>query len=448
MNEKRFLLIGGLFYLGLSFFTFRASSEERAHKPMDAQGYHAIAMRFVEKGTLLSESKEPLNHPIGYSLLLGLFYKLWGSEIWKLVQFQVLLMLMSLVVWYYIVKRLFGENRAYYAYLFSIFNLGFLLYPQLVLVEVGQFFLCTLFFERLSRFYCSSKEQCLTQAGLCLGLSVWLKPSALYFPLYCIPFVLGLWLWKRTNILYNLFCFAGGFYVPVMFYSLYNYMMFGYVRISYIPEYAQYFFFHKKLLHQINPAWSESKLHKLLYSHFDSRYIRLDSRYWKSSAQFFYQTCFSYPLLVSEHIVLNIIKTLTAPFTSQWKLYLDTSLKGSHAQSFFQNPKGYLAPLFTYSSMGLITLYGIVYSFFQWICMLLGCWILLKTRKELFLLFGFMIAGYFSLITFADGGGRYRLIFEPLYISSAAIGFVYLREYVKILSFGSFTSSFYLRGES
>ena len=80
MNEKRFLLAGGILYLGISLFIFRASPEERAHKPMDAQGYHKTAMRFVEKGTLLSVSKNPLNHPIGYPLFLGLFYKIWGND--------------------------------------------------------------------------------------------------------------------------------------------------------------------------------------------------------------------------------------------------------------------------------------------------------------------------------------------------------------------------------
>ena len=448
MNEKRFLWVGGLLYLGISLFTFRASLEERAHKPMDAQGYHSTAMRFVEKGTLLSVSKSPLNHPIGYPFFLGLFYKIWGNEVWKIVLFQVLLMLISLVAWYYIIKRLFDENIASYTYLLSIINLGFLIYPQLVLVEVGQFFLCTLFFERLSQFYCASKKTFLVQSGFFLGLSIWLKPSALYFPLYCVPFLLGIWLWKRTSILYDFLFFSAGFYIPVMLYSLYNYMMFGYIKISYISEYGQYFFLHKKLLEQIHPSWTERTLSVLLHSHFNTEYMRLDYRYWSDGGKFFYQTCWSYPVLVGRHIILNVIKTIIAPCISQWRMYLDTSLIAPYTVSFFQNPKGYLIPISTNSLMGRVMGYGIFYSLLQWALMVCGWRKLLKTNKELFLLFGFVIVSYFSLITFPDGGGRYRLIFEPLFICSAALGFVYLREYVRILSFGSFTSSFYSKGES
>lgn len=444
MNEKRFLLFGGLLYLGLSFFIFRAAPEDKVHKPMDAQGYHANAIRFVEKRTLLSVKKTPHNHPIGYPLFLGSFYKLWGNEIWKIVLFQVLLMLISLIIWYHIIKRLFDAEKAAYVYFFSILNLGFLLYPQLVLVETGQFFLYTLFFERLSHFYCSLREKFLAQAGFFLGLSIWLKPSALYFPWYTLPFLIVVWSFKRID-LFKFIYFVIPFYVPVVSYSLYNYVMFGYMKISYIPEYGQYFFLHKKLLQQIHPAWSESTLHKLLHSYFNREYIRFDSRYWENSARFFYQTCWSYPLLVSKHLILNIIKTLIAPYTSQWKLHLDASLKGSYVKSFFQNPEQYLTPLFSYSSMGLITLYGLVYSFFQWVFMICGWRVLYKNHKPLILLFGFVIASYFSLITFPDGGGRYRLIFEPLYIGSAAVGFVYIQEYIKTLSFRSFTVFFYSR---
>ncbi|MFT6765630.1 MAG: 4-amino-4-deoxy-L-arabinose transferase-like glycosyltransferase [Alteromonas naphthalenivorans] len=335
MNEKKVLLAGGLLYLGLSFALFNASPEDRAHKPVDGMGYHKIAMRFVEKGTLLSVSKSPLNHPIGYPFVLGLCYKLWGNEVWKIVLFQVFLMLLSLVIWYYIIKRLFDPQIAQYTYFLSIINLGLLIYPQLVLVESGQFFLYTLFFERLSQFYNSTKEKILLQAGFFLGLSVWLKPSALYFPLYCMPFLLVMWFLNRKNILYFFTYFAVGFYVPVGLYSLYNYSHFGYIKLSYIPEYGQYYFLHSKILKQINPSWSESKLRILIHSHFNTNYIRLDSRYWQGGALFLYQTCLQHPVLVLKHVGLNVVKTLIAPCITQWKIFLDPTSITPNTVSFF-----------------------------------------------------------------------------------------------------------------
>ncbi|MFT6765629.1 MAG: hypothetical protein ACJAZS_000508 [Alteromonas naphthalenivorans] len=67
----------------------------------------------------------------------------------------------------------------------------------------------------------------------------------------------------------------------------------------------------------------------------------------------------------------------------------------------------------------------------QWFCMLFGWRVVLKNNTEVMILFSFVIVSYFSLITFPDGGARYRLIFEPLFICSAVFGFFYIQEYIR-----------------
>jgi hypothetical protein len=441
-ENKLFAIVGSACFILFSVLLYTGAPRE-GHYEVDSVAYERVAHEFVRTGAVQEPDGTCPIHTQGYHFFLGMLYVFLGNDLWIVLAVQVLLALLSIFSLAQTALLLCGHLCARIVFVLALMDGAFFVYPQFILADTLLLFLVTLFFERCARFYRTKKRSYLMQAGFILGLSVIVKPTALFFPLglaVCffvlsrfVPLSVG---WAD----YAYFCAA--FYAPVFLYILRNGLMFGQYKLSFLMEGGLYHWFHAVILAQLQ-GQSVLKVLSELGTQGDTRYSTFQPEYWVPLKAAFSTTCFAHPFIVIKMYLQNISKTFFGLYSVQLQLLFDSNMRGNIIP-FHEIEGGLLGQLYSYFTwafrnpfVGSLMLFEAGMNGFKWV---LGGWAVKewyhKGSYEL-LTFFLCVIGCFSAVTGFYGAGRYRILFEPLLLILAAQGILSLYKMYKNIRLSS-----------
>jgi hypothetical protein len=415
---------------------------------------------YLEKGELFyrTHSFFKLNSPapyygLGYPFFISGVYFLSGQSKDNIIFAQVIISLLSFLLLFFLVKRLFGVLTSVITLILCAFNLGYLVFSQFILTEVLLSFFLILFFERLTYFLCAESQNPpgnnselwpellinLIISGFSLGLSIIIKPAALYFPFLLIP--VFLWRVKEYNSsgllagaspgghsglgkkIKILSVFLLSFYTPVIIYMTHNFYTFGEFKLGSLGTVNVYYWFYPNVLAQSRGTTSD--IERDILQKRDINNVR---------AQFI-KDLKEKPFIFIFVWLKNVCKTLVGLYTTNLKVLVEDKVKGGDI-SFFKIQGGFFKKFYNYISAGvtknwvfwvgvLEALFIIIRLFFVLISLL---YLFLNKKYLLFYLFISYIV-YFLFITGHDGCARFRMLCEWNLLVLTAVGIsIILRE--------------------
>ncbi|MCK4517377.1 glycosyltransferase family 39 protein [Candidatus Babeliales bacterium] len=416
-------------YLALSLLLYQAIPPTNSHMDGDSHSYHELALQFSQKN-LLIDKNSPSNIPMhtnGYPFFLAFIYKIFGSAHKFVIIIQVVLALCSGFLIYSIAKKLFSKAVALIAFFLFSWNLGFIIFPQFILAEALLVFLLIFSFERLTAYQTNNSLFALSLSGLLLGLSIIVKPVALYyFPL------LALYLFASNKSLKKALLFALCFAIPVTGYMASNNAAYGSFSISPLVNANLYLWFHAKIrATENNTTHIEelSKLEKLIDGN------KLNPQSWSKLKQEFFSLLQSKLSLAIKVWTREVIKSLLGLYVTNLKVLTEPKVHGGDISFFSSSDNSIWSKITTYITAGtssrIIKAIGFLEAFWnliRYLLVLFAFFILYKKRCwSLLILLGSYLF-YFSMITGHDGCARYRFMFEYILIllSALSIHTIYL----------------------
>lgn len=414
-------------YIALSLLLYQNVSPTNSHMDGDSRGYHELALQFSQNNSFINKNS-PDNIPMhtnGYPFFLAMLYKIFGSANFgsahKYVIFiQVLLALCSGFLIYSIAKKLFSETVALIAFFLFSFNLGFLVFPQFILSEMLLVFLLIFSFNRLVAYQTNNSLSALSLSGLLLGLSIIVKPVALYY----FPFLVLYLLVSNKNLKHTLL-FALCFAAPVTGYMANNKAAYGSFSISPLVNANLYLWFHAKIKATENNTThidELAKLEKLIDGN------KLNPKNWiKLKQEFFTILKTKLPLAIKVW-TREVIKSLLGLYLTNLKVLTEPKVLGGDISFFSNSESSILSKMTAYIAAGTssltVKIIGFLEAFWnliRYLLVLLAFFILSKQRRwSLLILLGSYLF-YFSMITGHDGCARYRFMFEYILILLAAL---------------------------
>lgn len=420
MTNKHFLYLFSSIYLFLSLILYIAIPAYHAHMDSDTTCYEHLGLQFAHNNTFSFNEGEMPDHTNGYPFFLALLYKIFGYNQGFVVLLQVLLGLMCGFLIFSMAKKLFSPLVALISFAFFSVDLGFIVFPQFILSEILLVSFLIFFFERFITYMNNRSFITLATSGLLLGLSVLIKPVAIFY----IFIILGLlYFFSRGPIghkLKILGVFALAFYLPITGYMLANKITYNRFCLSPLAQANLYIWFHSKIKATQNHT---SHIEEMAY---------LPSLNNPALKDQFFTLATEHPLLAVKVWMKEVSKTFFGLFTTNLKILLEPSSLGGDTRtcvSFFnsENPSlfgkigDYISAGTTLVSVKIVGFLEIIINLLRYILALIGFIILVKKRQWfLIALFGSYLF-YFSMITGHDGCARYRLMFEFILIILAAL---------------------------
>ncbi|MCK4265292.1 glycosyltransferase family 39 protein [Candidatus Babeliales bacterium] len=433
-NSKWLTLFAGI-YLCLSALLFFNVPNIKAHFEVDSSIYTNQAENFERYGSFEKPGTVKCLHPysIGYPIFIVFSRLILGKNYASVIFLQIILALIMIFLTFRIAYYIFSKNIALIsAFLVSV-NLGFLLYPQLLLSETLICFLLIFALERFISFWVRRQTSLLIMSGFLFGLSITVKASALYLifllPIFLIFFLPGVLLKKTTQML----AFFLAFTVPVGSYLYRNKQIYGYYYLKSIDKINLYFYFFPKILEETEGLSYKEAVKKIQKEGRYSLTEYASGRGWSGVNKFFIDTIKGCPLLATKIWMKNVFKTFLGLYTNHLKVLIYGDFYFGVC-SFFKFSGSVLEKAWKYVSFGTNSKFLIFLGIFEFLTMMFrylmivfAFLFLLVERKYLFFLLFSSFIGYFGLITGHDGCGRFRFIFEsPLIILSVVGLFVVL----------------------
>lgn len=402
------------------------------HCDNDSYGYDRIAYHFTIHNRLADPLKldsAPIQ-PVGYPFFLGLLYKLFGHTIISVVILQVVLGIICILLTGLIARILFGDGVASLVVLLAAFNVGLLTYPQFILAEMIVLVWLLLFWYCFLLCYESPGARFYyVLAGLCIGISVLIKSTALLF----IP-VVGLFFLINKQIK-SAFIFLISAYAPILLYMTYNYLQWGYFAIAPLTSLNLYQVFLSKVIAKVTYApIQEITKEQLAFTGKHS----FDESGWQPARTLFFSYITEYPGTCIVVWMQNVLKSTIGLFSTQLKLLLEPTLHGGDC-SFFAMQGSYGEKIIAYIHYGTDSLWLKTIAWLEalWLCLrwvVVGIGIVVLWQKKrygvavLLCFYGVQCV----LITGFDGCARYRLMVEPIVLIFAAAGIYYLYKKVRL----------------
>jgi hypothetical protein len=424
------IIICALSFLAFSSILYYTIPNEDGHRELDSGEYEPIAKNFAKTGNLCHPGpliKMPC-HTVGYHFFLGIFYRIFGLDALPTIIFtQVLLGLFCCFLIYGIALKVFGPLVALVSLACASFNLGILVYAQLLMADV---LMLTFLLGFLYMFVCFVMEQNirkLAAAAVIMSLSVIIKPVALYF---IFPLLFFIWfaikgslrLKATASILFALF-----FYVPLLGYMTYNYTMYGVCAVTTLVRENLYVYF---LPRRILPRL-DCELQSKLIQQIESACSEVERM--QISETIFNDLLKNKPLLFCFAWCESMFKTFFGIFSTQLKILYNGSIKGGCCSFFAMSGKTAFEKMHQYACFGssnklltTIAYVELVWLLLRYILIVIACIMLFYAREYFWLLFFACYSGYFTFVAGHDGGGRYRIMFEALLIILAAYAIVEL----------------------
>ena len=229
--------------------------------------------------------------------MLGIIYKIFGRNFFYVVFLQIILSVFSGILVFKLCLNLFNLSVANIALSIFSLNLGYLIYSQLILADVVTSFLLLLFLMLL---LLNSKHSFFL-SGICGGLSVLIKPAALYYPILVSPILI---FFKKESIkkCSNLYLFLFSFYFPIVLLIIYNKIHHDYLGISKVMNVNLFQLYVPRLVNLINEK------HNL--------YLKINNFYSLAMVSI------KYPVEFIGLWMVNVFKTLFGIFSIELKMLL------------------------------------------------------------------------------------------------------------------------------
>lgn len=424
-----------LIYIVCSILLWLCIAKPQGHYDVDSYGYDPIALHFANTGTLTDPNNiiSPPIQPVGYHFFLGMLYRLFGYHFSVVVFVQIMLMVFSLILLISIAQKLFGNNIACVVGLLASLNLGFLIYPQLILAETLLLFLLLLFMHYYIRFLQEPNMIWLIYAGLILALSMMVKPVVLLFiiPLLIITYMAHDMSFKirMRNLLLLSVCFS----MPLMAYMGRNYVRYGAFAFAPMTQLNMYQCFLAKVISAVESVDQQDIIETKLTFTADQAF---DQRGWDQARLYFYYYISHYPHMCVYIWIQNVLKTCLGLYSTQLKSMIDPP---DHlpTHSFFNQSGSLLDRLYGYivgatdrTSVVVLAWIELFYNIIRLIGASLGLLIVFNNKQKIYGWFFLSMMISFSIVTGIDGCCRYRITFEPILLLLAAIGLVYVYVHV------------------
>lgn len=459
--------IGIALYLLISCALYMSITHESAHFDIDSHGYDRIAFNFAEHGQLidpLRPDSAPIQ-PVGYPFFLGLIYAVGGHQLLPVIMMQILLGVLCIILTFLIAQQIGGTNMAYIALFLSVFNVGFITYPQFVLAEILMLTFLLLFWYFL--IHCFDAEcpwYYYVLSGIFCGLSIVVKSTALLFlPVVGLflalckkisvdsdPFVVSSSNHTNTSTLRqaqgerlglikqdrmkNAGLFLLSASIPIISYMSYNYVLWGYFSLAPLTSLNLYQVFLSKVIGRITGHCVEEVITTQLS--FTGAHS-FDESGWHAARALFFSYFKEYPGTFILVWLQNVCKSAVGLFSTQLKLLGNPLMYGGDC-SFFKMNGTCIEKMIAYIQYGANSV---------WLLMVVWLEVVMSLVRIPFAITGFivlwrkkgygiaMLLSFYSLqclfITGFDGCARYRFSCEPLILILVATGIWRLYKTVK-----------------
>ncbi|MBY0353672.1 glycosyltransferase family 39 protein [Candidatus Babeliales bacterium] len=424
MKMRLLLVFFASFFVGCSYLLYQyVPAGPQAHQDIDSKAYVHHAQLFAQENILVKNNHTPY-YTLGYPLIMGFIYKIFGQSTLPLIALQILLSLLSGFLLFVVAGRFFNPTIALISAALFACNIGYLTFSQFILTEICLSFFLLLFFERFTLFLQTAHQRPLIHSGLALGFSMLIKPAAaLYFviPLSFIAFVLFK---KRAKTQVTIHCmslFIVCFCAPIMLHMIHNKYAFGNFRLTELNEINLYFWFYPNVRAQQNGTTADYERVML------QKHAQKDGGMQEIKNQFFEDAKDNFKLFVYVWLA-NVAKTFCGLYTTNLKVLLNEKVRGGDI-SFFKMKGSWWHKIKSYIVAGAnswwlraIACYEALWQPLRYLlCLVALMFIFGQKRYVLFYFFSSYLA-YFSLITGHDGCARFRMMFEFLLIMLAAAG--------------------------
>lgn len=415
VKDRIILFLSIIFFVFVSIVLYWYAPDYTAHFEEDSVRYNFIAQHF-------NFIKDVQLEVFGYPCFLALIYKVFGCSIGFVVLTQVLLSIICLFLLRKIAGRLNGIGAQTWITIFWAGNLGFLIYSQLLLIEVMLVLFYLWFIERVIFFYEEPSWKTIAQAAFILGLSILFRPAALFYALCFAPFLL--FIGKKCSFCYKLvaaFIFIGIFYVPIFCYMSFNYWWFGQFVLCPVMNVNLFLFFYPKLLAVLRERGIPfDGLVAVINDDIVQKNIT------KTTQVNLIKVMLHYPFINLKIWLINMLKSVIGLYQTQLKLYLELSDQATSfftlSGSWFSNMKQYICQGSVRRWLHMLGWYEVFYLIVQYFFAFIGALYLLAKQKIWLFVFALSFIIYFALITGPDGSGRFRMMFEPWLLVLAALG--------------------------
>jgi len=419
MNKDRVILIASLcFFSVVSALVYFYAPDVTAHFEGDSVRYDMIARNI----TFLPEM--PLE-VLGYPFFLGVFYKLFNNSIGIIVFLQFLLSIICLFLFRRISFRLGGNAARNWITILWALNSGFLIYTQLLLLEIFLAFWLLLFIERVVTYYFERRMIFLVQAAFVLGISILFRPAALFYALFFAVFLLFIKDQSFSRRIGSFILFIVAFYCPIIFYMFFNFIIFGRFVVCPVMNVNLFLIYYPK----IELAFGQMGIVSNSLMASIKQDITSESITFKTQLNLL-KLMFSYPFITIKIWIINMIKSFIGLYLAQWKLYFEL---GDQATSFFTFPGSFLEKMHGYIITGTnlkwLHIFGwleVIYLIIEYIAAFVGLAYFVLKRYAWLSFFAFSFIFYFAFITGPDGSGRFRMMFEPWLLIIAALGLAFI----------------------
>lgn len=391
---------------------------------IDSNAYLYNAEKFYKHNvfTLKETDKNAPYFALGYPAFIGLIYKYFKPETNTVIWIQIFLTLFTCFFIFNITSLIFGSNIGIVAFILSSINIGFITFSNFLLTESLLTFLFSLFIYLFVLFLNKNKLKYILFSGLILGISIWVKPAAIYF---ILPMMLLIAYLSNGIRIKAIALFALSFYVPVLSYMYYNKVNFGHFSVATLGNENIYFYLFPKVLALKNNTsieFESKKLHEMVKG------SKLNPKNWQDIKKFLITSFKKDPVIFAQVWFKNVLKTFLGLYSTNLKVLVNHDLKGGDI-SFFKTRGNLLDRVWQYICLGTnyfiikyIALYESLWTLLRYILVLLGLMFLLIKRDFKYFFFLFFYIFYFSMITGHDGCARFRMMFEPALIVLAAQG--------------------------
>lgn len=427
-----------LFIFSIFFFYFANSLNKYIRKTnyidpfqdIDSKAYIYNAEKIYKNNNVLIVEKDRATpyFAMGYPTFIGLIYKYLKPKINTVIWVQILLAFLTCFFVFYTTSLIFGSNIGVVAFILSTINVGFITFSNFILTETLLTFLLSLFLYLFTIFLKYKNLNSILFAGLTLGISIWIKPAAIYF---ILPIALLVACLSNGKTLRALLLFVCAFYLPVLLYMGYNKVNFDNFSVTTLGNENLYFYFYPKVLAKKNNSDVQQETEKVKSMLTGSK---LNPESWAKIKESFKKDLKENYFDFASIWFKNVFKTLVGLYSTNLKVLLSSDLSGGDISFFktkgkiFDRIKSYIfagtdyLPGMASTAVKSISIYEALWSVLRYILVFLGfMFLLIKRDFKYFFLLLFYIS-YFALITGHDGCARFRMMFEPALIVLAAQG--------------------------
>jgi len=405
-------------FLVLSYFFYTQVSVLLPHQDIDSSAYIGNGLLFYNQSSFGAHSSMPY-YGLGYPFFIGLIFKIFGPEINYVIFFQILISLLSGFLIFATTRRLFGLNAAAISFVLVVFNVGYLTFSQFILTEILLAFFLLLFFERFTKFLQSGGYKPLAFSAFALGLSIWIKPAAIYFPIILVLFLAVL---KSVTCCFRqrffrslVFLFA--FSIPVFACMMHNKIFFDRFELPTLSKVNLYHWYFPNVFAE--EKGSDSVVERELLALLPEETV--ETMFWQKAMQkpslFIYVWC------------KNVLKTCVGLFTSNLKILVNGNIRAGNVSFFKMEKLSIVGRMHAYIAGGSIkkwvcflAYYEALWTVIRWFLCFITLFFLIWLKKFDLAIFIFFYLLYFAFITGHDGCARFRMLFEFVLIILAAGG--------------------------